>query len=291
MASERFDIDRMMDSSGKVDLSDIRWDDVPKYPITAEGLRAIRYFLRTESSTFFYVKTLLKTRAAYAEPDIAPFICAWMYEEEFHGRAFQRFLRAYGQPPGRDERALMFERRAIGERIDEISQTTLCRVFPSRWPAVHMVWGVIQEFTTYHGYLSLIERVNHPVLNEICDRIMRQELRHFAFYRAQAVKRLEGDRITQKIVNGALRLGWTPVGDGMNERAEVLHALRFLFDGREGSVIPEIERRIQQVPGLEWFDLFTRYVERYELSKAPASWFNERRAAQRRPAPRQALSA
>jgi rubrerythrin len=286
---ERFDIDRMMETSGKIDLSGIRWEDAPKHPITPEGLRAIRYFLRTESSTFFYVKTLLKTRAAYAEPDIAPFICAWMYEEEFHGRAFHQFLRAYGQPPRDDERAQAYERRTLGERIDEISQTTLCRVFPERWPAVHMVWGVIQEFTTYHGYLALIERVNHPVLNEICERIMRQELRHFAFYRAQAVKRLEHDPVARKIVEGAVRLGWTPVGDGMNDRAEVLHALSFLFDGTEGTVIPEIERKVRQVPGLEWFDLFTKYVERYGVTKAPESWFNARREKVRRPPSREAL--
>src|SRR5438045_2362006 len=95
--SETFNIDRFMDHSGRIELSDIAWADVPKNPLGPQALRTLRYFLKTEGSTFFYMKGLVQTRAAYAEPDFAPFLCAWTYEEEFHGRAFRKYLEAYGE--------------------------------------------------------------------------------------------------------------------------------------------------------------------------------------------------
>jgi len=275
--AEAFNIERFMEASGKLDLSDIDWDEVPKHPLTPEALRTLRYFLLTEGSTFFYTKALMKTKAAINEPEMAPFLSVWMYEEEYHGRAFKRFLEAYGEPPALDYRTDMFQNRGPGEKIDEISQTVLSRVFPDGWPAVHMVWGVIQEFTTYTAYQALIERINHPVLNVICQRIMKQELRHYAFYREHAKRRL-GTKGAQKLATLALKLGWTPVGDGMCKKEDVCHAIRFLFDGNDGTAIRKIEEKIRELPGLEWFDLFAKFADQHGLSRAPASWYNHRRA-------------
>src|SRR3954454_14311287 len=259
--AESFNIDRFMDGSGKVDLSDIDWSKVPKHRVTPEGLRTLRYFLRTESSTFFYTKALMKTDAAIREPELAPFICVWMYEEEFHGRAFRKFLEAAGERVSDEYRADFFRSRGVGEHIDEWGQTLLSRVFRDDWAAVHMVWGVVQEITTYMAYQALIERVDHPILNVICQRIMKQEMRHYTFYRHQAARRLESSALARQVASYALKVGWTPVGDGMSPKADVIHAIRFLFDGLDGTAIARIEDKMRSLPGLEWFDLFTRFVE------------------------------
>lgn len=275
VATEHFNIDRFMEASGKLDLSDIDWSEVPKHPVTPEALRTLRYFLKTEGSTFFYTKALMKTRASISEPELAPFICVWMYEEEFHGRAFRKFLEAYGEEVSTDFRTEMFLKRGAGERIDEISQTVLSRVFPEGWPAVHMVWGTVQEFTTYTAYQALIERVNHPILNVICQRIMKQELRHFAFYKEHAKRRLAASEATQRLATWALKVGWTPVGDGMSPKSEVCHAISFLFDGMDGDASQRIDQKVRELPGLEWFDMFTRFVQENNIRKAPRSWFPE----------------
>lgn len=271
--AELFDINRFMDHSGKVDLSDIDWSEVPRYPMTPEALRTLRYFMHTEASTFFYAKHLMKTKAATQEPDFAPFLCAWMYEEEFHGRALRKFIEAYGKEVSDDYRTKMYLSRRAGERLDEISQTILSHVFPDGWPAAHMVWGVIQEFTTYNGYLALIERTGHPILATICQRIMKQEINHFAFYRDQAYKRLVSNPAAQRLTTQALKIGWTPVGSGMSAMEEVNHAIRFLFDRHEGEAIDKVERKMHELPGLEWFDLFRKYVTKHQISRAPDSWF------------------
>jgi len=271
--SDLFEIDRFMESSGKVDLSDIDWSEVPKYPMTPEALRTLRYFMLTEGSTFFYVKALMTTKAAIEEPELAPFLCVWMYEEEFHGRAFRKFVEAYGEQVPDDYRARMFMNRGPGERIDELSQTVLSRVFRDDWPAVHMIWGVVQEFTTYQGYIALIERTGHPILAKICQRIMKQEMKHFAFYRDHAYKRLVNNPAAQKLTSWALRTGWTPVGDGMCSKEDVNHAIRWLFDGKDGEAGDKVDRKMREMPGLEWFDLFRKFNDKNDLRRAPDSWF------------------
>lgn len=270
--AESFSIERFMESSQKVDLSDIDWSEVPRHPLTPEELRALRYFMITEGSTFFYVKALMDTRAIIEEPDFAPFLCVWMYEEEFHGRAFKKFIEAYGVEVEPEYRRDMFLSRKLGEKIDEIGQVVISKVFPAEWPAVHMVWGVIQEYTTYQAYQAIIDRMNHPILTTMCQRIMKQELKHFAFYKSQAEKRLAGSPSAQRVVSQALKIGWTPVGDGMNAKDDVIHAIRYLFDGKDGAAIAQIEKRVRELPGLEWFDLFTKFVNEHDIGKAPRSW-------------------
>lgn len=269
--AEKFSIDRFMEASGKVDLSDIDWTQVPRHPIGAEALRTLRYFLITESSTFFYAKGLMSTRSI-EDPDFAPFLCAWTYEEEFHGRAFRRFLEAYGEPLSHDYRSSLFARRGLGERIDELGQGAISMIFPDGWPAVHMAWGAIQELTTYMAYQALIERIDHPILTVICRRIMKQELKHYAFYREQAERRLSASKAARIITSRALKLAWTPVGEGMCPRAESIHAIRFLFDGIDGQAIGAVEAKIRQLPGLEWFDLFTTYARTHHIRSAPRAW-------------------
>ncbi|WP_169796593.1 acyl-ACP desaturase [Chondromyces crocatus] len=264
-----------MTTSGKVDLTDIPWAEIPRYPLTPEALRTLRYFLITEGSTFFYTKALMKTNTSKREPEFIPFLTAWLYEEEFHGRAFRRFLEAYGEDIGEDYRNKFFRKRALNEYIDELGQKVISHVFVDSFPALHMVWGTIQELTTYSAYQALIERVNHPVLTTICQRIMKQELRHYAFYRHSA-RRFLASRTSQVVTSKALKIAWTPVGDGMCPTAEACHVLTFLFDGAQGSAIPRIESKIRELPGLEWFDLFSRYVKDHGLGYAPETWMPQR---------------
>lgn len=267
-----FDIDRFMTGSGKVDLSDIAWEDVPKYPLHPAALKVLKMFLMTESSTFFYLKTLMQTKAAVDEPEFAPFLSAWCYEEEFHGRAFKQFFEAYGEKVDSSFRSKMFRSRTGGEVFEEIAARSLAKVFERDWPAVHMAFGAIQELTTYHSYQALAKRAGHPILTQICQRIMKQELRHFAFYFQQAKKRLDTPA-ARRTTEVALRLSWSPVGDGMCSRDYTIHAMRYLFDGMDGAGLAQVEKKFQELPGMEWFDLLTRFAKKYDIHAAPRDWF------------------
>jgi hypothetical protein len=269
-----FDIDRFLEKSGRVDLSDIDWDDVPKHRLTPEALRAVKYFMVTESATFYYLKALMSTKTAQTVPEFAPFLCAWAYEEEFHGRAFATFIRAYGETVPSAYRGSMYTGRTLGERFDELSAAAVSFLAPDDFPATHMVWGALQELTTYTAYRALMNRTDHPILRLICERIMKQELKHFSFYFQQARYRLHRSRLAQKIARFALNVAWTPVGDGMSTKEEVSHALSFLFDGSDGVDIPQIEARFQALPGLETWRGFSEYVDSNGIRRAPREWFH-----------------
>jgi hypothetical protein len=81
--------------------------------------------------------------------------------------------------------------------------------------ALHMTWGAINELGTLTGYHQLIRRSRHPVLHQMLRRVIQDERRHFAFYRAQAKARLtRAPRRTRKVVCWMLETLWTPVGAG-----------------------------------------------------------------------------
>ncbi|MCC6524137.1 MAG: acyl-ACP desaturase [Polyangiaceae bacterium] len=265
------DLDRFLETSAQVDLADVAWHAVPERRLHDAALRTVRYFQLVESSTLHYVRVLTGT-SSWRDPELSSFVTAWLYEEEFHGRAFRRFLRAYGDSVPAAARPAVVDARSFGERFDELGQRALSRFWPGAWPAVHMVWGAIQELTTYHAYRALGARAGHPELAVLCERIGKQELRHFAYYYREAERRLGADAHARRVVSTALRIGWRPVGLGMSAPEEARHALCFLFDGAEGTEIAAIEARVRLLPGLEWFDLFGAWVTRHGVGRAPRDW-------------------
>src|SRR5687767_13899241 len=90
-----FDLKTYLERSEKIDLSDIDWDEVKRHPVSAAELRCLGYMMDIEAHTLCYLKDVLDAGAA-ADPEIADFLACWLYEESFHGRAIERFVRAAG---------------------------------------------------------------------------------------------------------------------------------------------------------------------------------------------------
>jgi hypothetical protein len=130
--------------------------------------------------------------------------------------------------------------------------------------ALHMTWGAINELTTLTGYYQLIRRSEHPVLHEMLRRVIQDERRHFAFYRAQAKARLEGNPRAGRLVRAALKAFWTPVGAGVKGDEEVDALALYLFgDAPEGrAAIREIDATVAELPGLEGLTLLEDVLDR-----------------------------
>src|SRR6185436_4159876 len=136
-----FDIDTYVARSRALDVSGIDWEAVPRHPLPADALRALRYMQDIESHTIIYLKLLLSTRAV-DDPEVATFLACWIYEETFHGRALARFLEAAGHPLGPRFAPRSYENR--GERLRGMFTNALARVW-REFVAVHMTWGAINE--------------------------------------------------------------------------------------------------------------------------------------------------
>ena len=275
-----FDVDRYLRNSKKLDLSDIDWDEIPKHPLTDGDVMCIHYMMDIETHTVIYLRDLLATRAVN-EPHVTAFLSCWVYEELWHGEAFSDFLRAYGielpaEPklpdgttplPTRPSRtAKVREQLGIGHKL-ALLPSMLGSMLIRDFVALHMTWGAINELTTLSSYYQLIRRSNHPVLNQILRKVIQDERRHFAFYRAQAKARLTGNPTAGRIVRWTLEKLWLPVGAGVKSDEEVDALALYLFgDSPEGrAAIAEIDATISELPGLDGLRLLEDALERARL--------------------------
>ena len=273
-----FDIDRYLRNSRKVDLSGVDWEDIPNHPLTDGDVMCMHYMMDIETHTVIYLRDLLATRAAN-DPQITAFLACWVYEELWHGEAFSDFLRSYGlevpaEPKLPDGSTPMPSRvsrtRRVREELGVGHQLSLLPTMLGSWLfkdfiALHMTWGAINELTTLTGYHQLIRRSEHPVLHTMLRRVIQDERRHFAFYRAQGKARLAAaPRRTRKVVRWIFENFWTPVGAGVKSQEEVDALALYLFgdspEGREG--IREIDLTIQDIPGLEGLTLLEDTLDR-----------------------------
>src|SRR3954452_1774745 len=272
-----FDLDRYLRASKKLDLGALDWDEIPRHELTDADVMCMHYMMDIETHTVIYLRDLLGTRAAN-DPQITAFLSCWVYEELWHGEAFSDFLRAYGievpaEPklpdgstpmPTRAKRTARFrEQMGVGHQLS-LLPTMMGSLLFRDFIALHMTWGAINELSTLTGYHQLIRRSTHPVLHRMLGRVIQDERRHFAFYRAQAKARLtRAGAPTRRAVRWMLATLWTPVGAGVKSEEEVDALVLHLFgdseEGRQG--VRAVDGMVQELPGLEGLTLAEDYLE------------------------------
>lgn len=253
-----FDLDAYVARSRAVDLSEIPWDDVRRFPLSGDAIRTLRYMQDIEFHTIVYLRELLATRAI-DEPEVATFLACWLYEETFHGIALARFLEAAGHPVGRRERPRGQE--PLRKRLEAAAVAALSRIWPD-FCALHMTWGAINELTALTGYRRLAKIAGHPVLEALLERIALDESRHFFFYYRQAHFRLQrpgAARVSRMIVNRF----WAPVGSGEQAEREVRFLAGYLFADEEGrAAARKVDETIRRLPGFQTVRLLEAWVHR-----------------------------
>jgi rubrerythrin len=262
---DEFDLDKYLRASKKVDLSDVRWDRVRDYPVSAREARCLAYMMDIETHTVIYLRDLLATRAA-VEPEVTAFLSCWVYEELWHGEAFSRFLGEAGHRlpphnetvgfdspyPSRGARVSWIRRRLTGKgywsHVGTLIGSSLVRDFV----ALHMTWGAMNELTTLNGYHRMIAKTEHPVLIDLLSRIIKDERRHFAFYRAQARMRLSRSPRARRITRWAIEHLWAPVGTGVRPQHETDFVVVSLFGDEDGlTVTRQMDALIRELPGFQ----------------------------------------
>jgi len=265
-----FDLDRYLRASKRVDLTGIRWDQVRAHPLSIEEARCLTYMMDIESHTVVFLRDLLATRAAF-DPEVTAFLSCWVYEELWHGEAFSRFLGEAGRDlapdaepvsdgspyPSRVGRNSWIRRKLAAKGYVSHLVTLLASAVVKDFVALHMTWGAANELSTLTSYQRLIAKTQHPVLIDLLERIIKDERRHFAFYRAQARMRLARGRQARNVTRWALEHLWAPVGTGVRPQEETDFVACWLFGddgGREAAA--ELDATIAELPGMQGLRIY-----------------------------------
>jgi hypothetical protein len=244
-----------------VEIDDIDFDAFTAHPLEPDALRVLRYMHDVEHHTSCYLRNLLNTKAHH-DPEITTFLTLWSFEELWHGEAIGRVLAVHDEPAGTTRIRTMRER--LGWKLT--ASPLLWMGFSALTPhflAVHMTFGVINEWTTQAGYARLRRMAQHPVLDDLLGRIMKQEGRHIDYYLTRATDLLES-AAAQRTTRRMLRRLWSPVGAKVMPDDESRFLVQRLFGDDEGSAVAaRIDRRIDRLPGLDGLGLMTTAIDRW----------------------------
>jgi hypothetical protein len=256
------DIEKYISVSAKVDTSDIDWDEAKEAGLTEDEKFLLTYFSDVENQTIRYLKVLLGMKIAFT-PSVAAFLTTWSYEEYFHGYELGRLMAVCGSPLAEDRRETVVRKARFNERLEAALAPLLSHIFSNQFPAVYLSFGAIQEMTTLRGYEFLHRYTRNPVLKTLCDRIARQERRHFAWYFNHARELLLGSNGSRILARKLLEFNWVPVGAGIKSHEEVKRLFTTLFP-RESArdIVREIDAKMGTLPGLEGIKLMEPYFER-----------------------------
>jgi rubrerythrin len=261
---QEFDLDKYLRASKRLDLSGLAWDRIKDHDVSTAEARVLTYMMDIESHTVIFLRDLLATRAA-REGDITAFLACWVFEELWHGEAFSRFLGEAGfrfppdgevawrdspYPTKRNRQAWI--RRKMGSKgyFAHIGTLIGSALTGDDFPAVHMMWGAVNEFSTLTAYQQLIARTKHPVLIDLLGRVIKDERRHYAFYRSQAELRLRRSSRARRLTRWAMERLWAPVGTGVRPQEETDFLIFYLWGDDQGlSSAREMDRKFSSVPG------------------------------------------
>jgi len=252
---EGFDLEKYLLTSRGTRPEAFDWSD-PGPRLDDEALFCLGYMMDIESHTIIYLRELLST-AVVEDASITAFLSCWAYEEHFHARVLKRFLQSQGVTI--DDRRFADLRRR--QPSDYLAQKIACVVsgLTRHFPAIHMTWGAINELSTLTGYRALIGRTGHPLLTTVLSRIIKDERRHFAFYFNQARLRLR-PRAAQLLTGVALRNFWSLVGSPVRGDSDARRLCAYLFGDEHGPRrLAQLDSMVARLPGLQWFDLASRY--------------------------------
>jgi rubrerythrin len=259
-----FDLDRYLRASKRVDLTGVEWGLIHRTALPEAHARCLTYMMDIETHTAIFLRDLLATRAAF-DADVTAFLSCWAYEEVWHGEAFSRFLGEAGYKLAPDHEAVGADdaypsrserhgriRRAIGRKgyVSHVG-TLIGSAVSKDFVAIHMTWGAANELTTLTAYHRLIAKTEHPQLVQMLQAIIKDERRHFAFYRAQARLRLARSLTARRITRWAMEHLWAPVGTGVRPQSETDFVVAYLFGGAEGrGPLFDMQATMAELPGL-----------------------------------------
>jgi rubrerythrin len=239
----------------------IPYDQIDWNKITMADLFAVFVTLHIENYSDVYTKLLIDS---YKDvPLIQKFILNWEREEENHARVLERYMMTLGIP--------LEELRANYAMVDKSDFPV-----PSRNQSGLNVFVFFQELLTREMYTKILKSAREPVLVNILKRVVRDEERHYRFYKMALGKRFELDRKdTLKQFGRIVRVFGMPQTmfrqKGMTDK--LMEYYRFELD-EINSIAKPVVKMLEQEPSprlARWPRLQKLWQHRYSFLYLPQS--------------------
>ena len=210
------------------------------------------YFRDVEKFTDVYFNELVKTPTG-RDPYIRQFMEKWRFEEDLHGELLNRFINEYGYSTPEDWAKKSKQAIPFRYKASNMVNMLLANFVGTRFSAVHMTWGAINEMSTLNGYRRLWTLAKHPVLEYMLRAIAREEASHSFFYHSMAKFNLQRSKFAQDITRWIVCHFWEPVGSGAKPVSQTNYVIQKLFDGKEGIDIMDtfVNGRLEKLPGFD----------------------------------------
>lgn len=164
---------------------EIRWspravpfEKIDRSKLTIADVFGVFVTLHIENYSDVYTRLL--TTSYDNVPLVKNFVLNWEKEEENHARTLEAYLVALGIP--------LEELKANYAKVDKSDFPE-----PSRDQTELNVFVFLQELFTREMYSKMLKAAKEPVLRDILKRVVRDEERHFRFYKQSLALRMQLD--------------------------------------------------------------------------------------------------
>lgn len=234
-----------------------RYDQLP---LSTPTLRCLRYLRDMERATMRYLRRVLVT-PTHKDARVTAFLTTWAYEKYWLADAVDAVLErhTYAPPPARPSRPWTAAGRRLRERFAPIGRSLVDNLLGEGVIAVHLATGTVTEWLAQAGYERLAHLEAHPELTRTVATIQEVRSRHLAFFAPQTSDRLRRSGLARHLARTRLPRSRWPVNVTDEPAEEDAFFFGRLF-ATAPSVIDEIDRRIQALPGLERLSLLKTTV-------------------------------
>ncbi|MBX3100098.1 MAG: hypothetical protein KF761_11015 [Salinibacterium sp.] len=223
-------------------------------PLSAEGLRLIRYLQVIERATMTHLRSVLVT-ATHKDARITAFLTTWAFEKYWIADAFEQIGLAH-QPEGTDVDRAPFITPA--ERT--IRESIVANIIGLPMIAVHMTLGTIDAWLSQAAYARLAALEQHPQLARTMQKFTELKERQLTFFEAQSRYRLTESKQARKLTRKRLIKTPWPIGAKAEPREETVYFFDRLF-GSARELVAELDARIDTLPGQTGLSLIRKAAQ------------------------------
>lgn len=236
-------------------------DRYDERPLGMPALRCLRYLRDLERATMRYLRRVLVT-PTHKDARVTAFLTTWAYEKYWLADAVDAVLERHRYeppPPARPPRRWTATGRRLRERFAPIGRSLVDNTLGEGVIAVHLATGTINEWLAQAAYERLAQLEEHPELTRTVATISDVRSRHLAFFTSQSSDRLRRSGLARHLARTRLRRSRWPVSVTDEPAEEDAFFFGRVF-ATAPSLVDEIDRRIQALPGLERLSLLKTTV-------------------------------